>query len=181
MAQAFYWSISFLNCRLHWWISLSIKTICHLSWTTEKTVGFIWISVETMCISLHGKEARDIRSCYDHNPAFNLCKKEKRSDPFEEISMYRNTDKSKTGMHILYHIKIDIMSWEYLSCLWMHFLKTRRFVCELPLTFWLSYLSHAVFIVFSVPLLQFAESVLCYCICATCQSANSSLNQNLLK
>lgn len=36
--------------------------------------------------------------------------KEKRSDPFEEISMYRNTDKSKTGMHILYHIKIDIMS-----------------------------------------------------------------------
>lgn len=38
-------------------------------------VGFIWISVETMCISLHGKEARDIRSCYEHNPAFNLCKK----------------------------------------------------------------------------------------------------------
>lgn len=36
--------------------------------------------------------------------------KEKRNDPFEEISMYRNTDKSKTGMHILYHIKIDIMS-----------------------------------------------------------------------
>lgn len=73
-------------------------------------VGFIWISVETMCILLHYKEARDIRSCYDHNPAFNLCKKKKRSDPFEEISMYRYTDKSKTGMHILYHIKIDIMS-----------------------------------------------------------------------
>lgn len=77
-------------------------------------VGFIWISVEIMCISLHVRvhvhEARDIRSCYDHNPAFNLCKKKKRSDPFEEISMYRNTDKSKTGMHILYHIKIDIMS-----------------------------------------------------------------------
>lgn len=47
-----------------------------------------------MCISLHGKEARDIRSCYDHNPAFNLCKK-KKSNPFEEISMYINTDKSK--------------------------------------------------------------------------------------
>lgn len=30
-----------------------------------------------MCILLHGKEARDIRSCYDHNPAFNLCKKKK--------------------------------------------------------------------------------------------------------
>lgn len=37
-------------------------------------------------------------------------KKKKKSYPFEEISMYRNTDKSKTGMHILYHIKIDIMS-----------------------------------------------------------------------
>lgn len=135
------------------------------------------------CVSKHRKEVRYIRSCYDHNPAFNLCKKKKkkRSDPFEEISMYRNTDKSKTGMHILYHIKIDIMSWEYLSCLWMHFLKTRRFVCELPLTFWLSYLSHAVFIVFSIPLLQFAESVLCYCICATCQSANPSLNQKPLQ
>lgn len=44
----------------------------------EKTVGFIWISVETMIISLHSEEARDIRSCYDHNPAFNLCKKEKK-------------------------------------------------------------------------------------------------------
>lgn len=62
-------------------------------------------------VSKHRKEVRYIRSCYDHNPAFNLCKKKKkRSDPFEEISMYRNTDKSKTGMHILYHIKIDIMS-----------------------------------------------------------------------
>lgn len=35
-------------------------------------------------------------------------KMKKRNDPFEEMSMYRNT--SKTGMHILYHIKIDIMS-----------------------------------------------------------------------
>lgn len=60
------------------------------------------------CVSKHRKEVRYIRSCYDHGPAFNLCKKikkRKRSDPFEEISMYRNTDKSKTGMHILYHIK----------------------------------------------------------------------------
>lgn len=51
-----------------------------------------------MCIFTRDKEARDIQSCYDHNPAFNLCKKkkkEKRGEPFEEISMYRNTDKSK--------------------------------------------------------------------------------------
>lgn len=41
-------------------------------------VGFMWISVETMCISLHRKEVRYIRSCYDHNPAFNLCKKKKK-------------------------------------------------------------------------------------------------------
>lgn len=61
--------------------------------------------------------------------------------------MYRNT--SKTGMHILYHIKIDIMSWKYLSCLWMHFLKTRRFGCELPLTFRLSCQTHTV-LLFSV-------------------------------
>lgn len=66
------------------------------------------IFVETMYISW-GKKMRYIRSCYDHNPAFNLCKDEKKkNDPFEEMSMYRNT--SKTGMHILYHIKIDIMS-----------------------------------------------------------------------
>lgn len=81
----------------------------------DKIVGFIWISVDTMCIFSHDKEARDIQSCYDHNPAFNLCKKKikklkirrkkRRGEPFEEISMYRNTDKSKTGMHILYHIK----------------------------------------------------------------------------
>lgn len=70
----------------------------------------MWLSVETLYILLYRKEVRFIRSCYDHDPAFNLCKKKKRSDSFEEISMYRNTDKSDTGMHILYHIKRDIMS-----------------------------------------------------------------------
>lgn len=146
-------------------------------------VGFMKISVETMSVSLNTGKKWDISEAATTTTLLLtfVKRKKRRSDPFEEISMYRNTDKSKTGMHILYHIKIDIMSWEYLSCLWMHFLKTRRFVCELPLTFWLSYLSHAVFIVFSIPLLQFAESVLCYCICATCQSANPSLNQKPLQ
>lgn len=41
----------------------------------EETVGFIWISVGTVCISLSDRKAGDFQSCYDHNPAFNLCKK----------------------------------------------------------------------------------------------------------
>lgn len=30
------------------------------------------------CVSKHRKEVRYIRSCYDHGPAFNLCKKIKK-------------------------------------------------------------------------------------------------------
>lgn len=74
--------------------------------------------------------------------------------------MYRNTDNSKTGMHILYHMKIDIL-WEYLSCLWMHFLN-KTFCLWLIVNLWLSCLSRVVLIVFSVPLLLFAELALWY-------------------
>lgn len=36
------------------------------------------ISRDNECVSKHRKEARCIRSCYDHGPAFNLCKKIKK-------------------------------------------------------------------------------------------------------
>lgn len=78
----------------------------------------------------------------------------------KEIHVYRNTDNSITGMHILYHMKIDIL-WEYLSCLWMHFLN-KTFCLWLIVNLWLSCLSQMVLIVFSVPLLLFAELALWY-------------------
>lgn len=99
----------------------------------------------------------DIWSCYYHKPAFNLFKKKSH---LKEIHVYRNTDNSITGMHILYHMKIDIL-WEYLSCLWMHFLN-KTFCLWLIVNLWLSCLSRVVLIVFSVPLLLFAELALWY-------------------
>lgn len=99
----------------------------------------------------------DIWSCYYHKPAFNLFKKKSH---LKEIHVYRNTDNSITGMHILYHMKIDIL-WEYLSCLWMHFLN-KTFCLWLIVNLWLSCLSQMVLIVFSVPLLLFAELALWY-------------------
>lgn len=71
-------------------------------------IRFMRIFVETMCISW--KKRRDIsEAAMTTTLLLTFVKiKKRRNDPFEEISMYRNT--SKTGMHILYHIKIDIMS-----------------------------------------------------------------------
>lgn len=181
MAQAFYWSsFFFLNCRLHLWISLSSKTMCPFSLNDRGKLLKVYFGYPVrQCVNtVHSEQAEISQAAMITTLLLTFVKKErKKSYPFEEICMYRNTDKSKTGMHILYHMKkIDITSWEYLSCLWMHFLKTRRgFVCEFPLTFWLSYWSHVVWVVFSVPLLRLTESVLCSSsVCATRQSTTSS-------
>lgn len=65
-----------------------------------------------MCIFTRDKEARDIQSCYDHNPAFNLCKKKRRKKEVNLLKKYLCIEIQTNLNRYAYFVshKIDIMS-----------------------------------------------------------------------
>lgn len=63
-----------------------------------------------MCDMVHGKRGEISEAAMNTNPAFNLCKKRRKKYPLEKYLCIEIQTNLRTGMHILYHIKIDIMS-----------------------------------------------------------------------
>jgi hypothetical protein len=65
---------------------------------------------------VHGKRGEISKAAMNTTLLLTFVKREEKY-PLEKYLCIEIQTNLRTGMHILYHIKIDIMSWEYLSCL----------------------------------------------------------------
>ena len=106
---------------------------CH---STDKKVDYFFCDIfrETMWDMVHSKRGEISKAAMNTTLLLTFVKREEKIS-FGEISMYRNTDKSKNRYAYFvshknrhHELRVFVM---FVNALF----KTRRFVCELPLTF----------------------------------------------